>query len=475
MNIPGGSRREIEFRKKIVEGGIMTEQNILGRLSAYIAAAGGRPLPEAVSEKAKHHILDTLAAMVSGSRLKPGELAIDFIRQQGGTPEAQVIGTDFLTTAINAAMVNGFMAHADETDDSHAPSLTHPGCAIVPAALAVGERENQSGEAFLRAVVLGYDLSSRIARVMGKGSYRLQGHATHSIGPLFGAMAAAASLAALNSRQVSHALAYTGQQASGITSWPRDKEHVEKAFVFAGMGARNGVTSVLFVKHGFTGEDDIFSGSDNFLEIFCPARDELPQWIDNLGSHYEISVTNIKKFCVGSPIQAAADAMTDLVQEHRLTPEGVKKIDVHLPPMGSQVVNNRAMPDINCQYLVAVILLDGKLTFEAAHSYERMADPRVRAVQARVNLIGDSKFAELERKRPGQVRVQMEDGRVFEKLVPAVRGTADNPMSREEVEVKSLDLLEGILGKRSKGLVEKIWSLEKLKSLRELRSFLSVP
>jgi 2-methylcitrate dehydratase PrpD len=119
--------------------------------------------------------------------------------------------------------------------------------------------------------------------------------------------------------------------------------------------------------------------------------------------------------------------------------------------------------------------LDGKLTFEAAHSYERMADPRVRAVQARVNLIGDPKFAELERKRPGQVRVQMEDGRVFEKLVPAVRGTADNPMSREEVEVKSLDLLEGILGKRSKGLVEKIWSLEKLKSLRELRSFLSVP
>jgi len=138
-------------------------------------------------------------------------------------------------------------------------------------------------------------------------------------------------------------------------------------------------------------------------------------------------VTNIKKFCVGSPIQAAADAMTDLVQEHRLTRKG-EEDRRHLPPMGSQVVNNRAMPDINCQYLVAVILLDGKLTFEAAHSYERMADPRVRAVQARVNLIGDSKFAELERKRPGQVRVQMEDGRVFEKLVPAVRGTR-TPMS----------------------------------------------
>ncbi len=108
----------------------MAEQSIMSRLSAYIAAAGERQLPEAVSEKAKHHILDTMAAMVSGSRLKPGKLAIQFIHTQGGTPEAQIIGANFLTTAINAAMTNGYMAHADETDDSHAPSLTHPGCAI---------------------------------------------------------------------------------------------------------------------------------------------------------------------------------------------------------------------------------------------------------------------------------------------------------------------------------------------------------
>ena len=276
-------------------GGQTTPPDIMNRLAQYIMDAGEKSLPENVSEKGKHHILDTLAAMVSGSRLKTEKLAIKFARTQGGTPEAQVIGTDFLTTAINAAMVNGFMAHADETDDSHAPSMTHPGCAIVPAALAMGERENQSGEAFLRAVVLGYDISSRIARVMGKGTYRIRRPSTHSIGPLFGAMAAAASLGGLNPRQVSYALAYTGQQASGITSWLRDEEHVEKAFVFAGMGARNGVTSVLFVKHGFTGEDDIFSGSDNFLEIFCPARDELPQWIDSLGSHYEISVTQYTK------------------------------------------------------------------------------------------------------------------------------------------------------------------------------------
>jgi 2-methylcitrate dehydratase PrpD len=452
----------------------MSPPDIMSRLTQYIVDAGGKPLPEGVSEVAKHHILDTLSAMVSGSRLKAGVLATKFARAQGGTPEAQVIGADFLSTAINAAMANGFMAHADETDDSHAPSLTHPGCAIVPAAQAMAERENASGEAFLRAVVLGYDVSSRIGRVMGVGDARVYGHSTHAIGPLFGATAASACLAKLNLRQVRHALAYAGQQASGITSWARDEEHVEKAFVFAGMGARNGVTAATFVQHGFTGEDDIFSGDYNFLEVFCPGRDQLTRWIDNLGTHFDVTVTNIKKFSVGSPIQAAADAMTSLVQEHKLTSDQVKAVDVHLPPQGSQVVNNRTMPDVNCQYIMSVILLDGKLTFRATQSYERMSDPKVREVQARVNLIGDPRFADQERKRPGLVRIHLTDGRTLEKLVPAVRGTADNPMTRSEVEVKCLDLLQDVLGKdRATALIQTIWGIENVQSVRALRPLLS--
>jgi 2-methylcitrate dehydratase PrpD len=367
-------------------------------------------------------------------------------------------------------MVNGYMAHADETDDSHAPSRTHPGCAIVPAALAMAERQNASGEAFLRAVVLGYDVSALIAGVMPREG----GHSTHAIGPLFGGAAAAASLAKLNARQVCHALAYTGQQASGITSWTRDEAHIEKAFVFAGMGARNAVSSVLFVQSGLTGENDIFSGDGNFLEVFCPARDELPRWIDNLGSHYEVSVTNIKKFCVGSPIQAAADAMTTLVHDHDLTADKIARIDVHLPPFCAQIVNNRTMPDINCQYIIAVILLDGRLTFAAAHSYERMSDPQIRKVQSRIHLIGDPKFSEQERQRPGLVRIQLADGKTLEKLVLAVRGTADNPMTQDEVEEKALDLTQGILGKnRANSLITTIRELDKVKSVRELRPLLS--
>ncbi len=124
-------------------------------LSAYIAAAGQRPLPAEVVEKAKHHLLDTIAAMISGAKLLPGEMAHRFAATLGGAREASVMASRLRVSVINAALVNGMLAHADETDDSHAPSRNHPGCAVIPAALAMAEHRHASGEALLRAIGLG--------------------------------------------------------------------------------------------------------------------------------------------------------------------------------------------------------------------------------------------------------------------------------------------------------------------------------
>ena len=114
----------------------MPEANsdIMAGLVQYMSAARDKPLPPEVAQEAKHHILDTLAAMVSGSRLPPGKLAIGYGEHLGGKPDALVIGTELLTSVVNAAVVNGITAHADETDDSYEPALMHPGCAIIPAA-----------------------------------------------------------------------------------------------------------------------------------------------------------------------------------------------------------------------------------------------------------------------------------------------------------------------------------------------------
>ena len=132
--------------------------DLTGRVARYMAGARQQPLPADALLETKHRVLDTVAARVSGARLKPGEMAIRFARAQGGTPEASVLTTNIRTSAINAALVNAMFAHADETDDFEPVTKAHPGCATVPAALAVGERENASGQEFIRAVALGYDL-----------------------------------------------------------------------------------------------------------------------------------------------------------------------------------------------------------------------------------------------------------------------------------------------------------------------------
>ena len=135
--------------------------DVTGRLARYMVDARDRSLPPEVAREAKHRILDTLAAMVSGARLKPGAMAIQYVRGQGGVPEASVLTTDIRTSAVNAALANGMFGHADETDDFEPVTKAHPGCAVVPAALAMAEREDRSGMELLRAVTLGYDLCCR--------------------------------------------------------------------------------------------------------------------------------------------------------------------------------------------------------------------------------------------------------------------------------------------------------------------------
>src|SRR5712691_5573755 len=240
--------------------------DVTGRLARYMVEARDRSLPHAVARDGKHRILDTLGAMVSGARLKPGEMAIRFVRGQGGAPEASILTTDIMTSAVNAALVNGMFAHADETDDFERVTKAHPGCSVVPAALAIAEREGRSGMELLRAVTLGYDLCCRFLRALGADLVRETHRSAEGVGATYGSAAAAASLARLDEKGMRYALSYAAQQVSGLWSWVGDTEHVEKAFDFGGMGARNGVTAATMVQMGFTGVSDIFDGQHNVLQ-----------------------------------------------------------------------------------------------------------------------------------------------------------------------------------------------------------------
>jgi 2-methylcitrate dehydratase PrpD len=430
------------------------------RLSTYIANALAQPLPPPVTEKARQHILDTVAAMISGARLPPGRLAIDYVAKLGGARQASVVGTKLLTCPVHAALANGMLAHADETDDSHAPSRNHPGCAVVPAALAVAEAEHANGERFIRAVVLGYDVAARVNYALDADAFAATSRSTHSVGGTFGAGAAAGSLLGLDEKGARHLLSFCAQQASGVGCHVRDPDHVEKAFDFGGMPARNGVTAATMVAAGMTGVDDVFSGERNFLEAYAP-RPNPDCLSDALGQRFEILATNIKKWSVGSPAQSALDALTGLMTGERIGPDDVEAIEVHLPSRSARTVDNAAAPELNVQHLMAMLLIEGELSFESIHDRGKMQDTRIRALRAKIALVPSEELMHAMPRRQAIVSVKTRDGRNVSKRTVAVRGTAGNPMSQSEIEAKALDLIGGVLGtRRAKALVRVIASLE---------------
>jgi len=448
--------------------------DLTGELARYMVRAREQTLPANVELECKHHILDTLGAMVSGSRLKAGEMAIAYIKAQGGVPEASVICTKIRTSATNAALANAMCAHGDETDDVELMTHAHPGSSAVPAALAMAEREGRSGMEMLRAVVLGYDVCCRFLMAVGPDIVRSAHRSAEGLGSTFASVAAAASLAQLDETGMRYALRYAVQQVSGLWSWTQDTQHVEKAFDFAGMGTRNGLTAATMVQAGFTGVPNVFDCEHNVLEALSsqPRPSEL---VAGLGNRFFVAETSIKTFSVGYPIQSPLDAFLTLRRENSLRPENVERIVVRLPVDGAGIVDNSSMPDVNVQYIIAVALVDGAVSFEASHSYARMVDPQIRALKDRVQLVADPKLADPAAPRSGLVEVTLKDGRAVSHFTRFPPGTKENPLSTEGLNAKVRDLMTPVLGaERTANLIQRVNTLEDVRDVRDLRPLFTI-
>jgi 2-methylcitrate dehydratase PrpD len=438
-------------------------------LSTYVAGAVKKPLPPEVAARAKLHLVDTFAAMISGSRLLPGKVAIAHVKTLGGKPEAGVIGSRIVTSAANAALANGMSGHADETDDTHPPTLTHPGTSVVPAALAIGERNKLSGSAVLRAIVLGYDVCARLLLALRPMPFLRSGHHAGAFGQLFGAAAAAGALLRFDARRVRYLLSYAAEQASGLYTMFRDPEHIEKAYGMGGMPAENGTAAALMVAHGFTGVEDAFSGERNFFFAFAPEGDPT-ELARGLGRDYEILRAGIKRWPVGGPIQGPLQVLHDLLQQHHLKPDDVEKLIARLPDKELEIVNNRDMPDISLQHLLAVMLLDGNVTFASAHNFKRMKDPRVLALRQRIEAVGDPALTDIERRWRCVMEIRLKDGRTLSHQTMAAKGSYENPLTPEEESEKAVDLIAPVLGKaRAQALLTALWKFDQLKDVRALR------
>ena len=427
--------------------------DIDGQLARHISGALSRPLPSDVELRCRMHLLDTLVAIISGFRLPPGAKAFEFAQRLGGDEEATLIGRNRRVLVVHAAMANGMAAHADETDDSHLAGRFHPGCGIVPAALAVSERKGTGSERLLRAIALGYDIGARMTMALGVESARSIRISTHSHGALFGAFAAAGALLDLDRHEAEHGLSYAVQQASGLPYWNRDPDHVEKAFDFGGMGARDGVYAALMAASGFTAPPRPVTGERGYLDAFAVRRDERAL-VDGLGTDFEISRATLKKWCVGSPVQSVLDALERLISSTDVRAQDIDRIRISMPSDRFHIVDNRDMPSICVQHLAALFLLRGTMTYADAHDDALMTDPSVRALRARIEAVPSDELARARPERQAIVEIHLRSGEVWRHHARVVKGTPDDPMSAADVAAKASDILTPIMKRGAERLID---------------------
>jgi 2-methylcitrate dehydratase PrpD len=442
-------------------------------MAGYIADAGNLKLPDEVLWRAKQHFLDSVASVVGGSARPAGRAGSAWldVAFPGAGGSCSVLGTARKASALGAAMANGMSAHADETDDSHAPSLSHPGCSVAPAILAASEEVGATGASVLRAYVVGYDIGTRIGRAT-QSAFRdrsIGKWSSHSVVGTLCAAAASGVIYGFDPDEARFLLSYATQLTSGVTTWVRDQSHVQKAFVFAGMPAMHAILAASMVRTGCDGVDDPFSGAPNWLQAMSESPD-VSELTSELGSRFEVMQATIKKYAVGSPSQAAIEAVVQLLADQPVPAADVDAITVALPAESAVVVDNRAMPNVNVQYLVAGTLIDGGFSMRMSQDQERLADPQVSALMAKVALVPEEEFAH---QRAARVDVSLRDGTVVSRTVRDVRGTPKNPMSFEESRTKAEDLIGEVIGAdRARAACDLVSHLEDVGDIGELIALL---
>jgi 2-methylcitrate dehydratase PrpD len=444
-------------------------------LAAYIGDARSARMPDEHRDLARQHILDTLASIVACRDLEPAVLARKLAIAQSGSVSknaATILGTKEKAALVDAAFASAMTGHGAEINDFIPSAFVQPGPAIVSAALALAETRGGTGDALVRAVVVGYELAGRIPKALGNANLREAGIANHGVGPVFGTAAAAAVMLGISADRIGDLLTFCAQQASGSWQWLLDVEHVEKAFVFAGMGARNGLHAALMVEAGFRGVRDSFDNASGWLRAgaFAKGDANIAYLIEKLGERTELAETAFKRYPVGGPTQPAIHGLLQLLP--KMDRNNVQSIRIDMPGRW-QAFRDAAMPALNLRYTTSLILLDGKLDFVSAQSLERMAtDSKVKALMEKVTIAHDPK----QEAAPGQPRTESarviaieNGGQRHEIYVPYVVGFPSHPMTREDVESKALELMSPRLGTaRARQVVERVRDLERMPQAREL-------
>lgn len=429
---------------------------------AYRAA----PLAAEVLHHAKRAVIDWHAAWIPGAVVPPATLLEKALAEELDRGEAR-LALGRRATMRAAALINGTAAHTVEVDDIFREGIYHPGAPTISAALALAQGEGASGERFLRAVTVGYEISTRIGAAMGRAHYRYW-HNTGTIGA-FGAAAAAADLLQLDAKRFAHALATVATFAAGLQQAFR-MDSMSKP-LHAGHAAEAGLTAALAAREGVTGSLDVIEGEAGFGK----AMSDGPDWrqaLATLGRDFHVAQMTFKNHACCGHTFAAIDGALALQKRMRLAAREIERIRVGSYRAAKEVSGyenpqTEAEARFSLKYVVATALTHGSVRL-AAFGPARMNDAATRELMNRIEVAIDPELdAAFPRQRAARVEIVARDGRRESFLQPTRVGDPDAPLSDAQLEDKFLELAAPVLGEAAaRALLARLWRLEGEATLR---------
>lgn len=434
---------------------------ILDDVARWAVSIHDAPIADDVRHHTKRAIVDWFAAVVPGGNMAPAQILASALVAEAGDGRSVLVPDGRTAPLRTAALINATAAHSAEVDDIFRDGIYHPGAPTIAAALATAQDLGRSGEQLIRAVIVGYELSTRVSALVQPSHYRYW-HTTGTVGTL-GAAAAVATLLEVDAERFVHAIATSVTMAAGLQQAFRS-DAMSKP-LHAGHAAEAGALAALAAAHGFTGAPDVLEGASGF----GAAMSDAPDWeglFDDLGTVFNILATTFKNHTCCGHTFAAIDGALELRDAHDIAPDQIERIEVATYGVAIEVTGN-ATPrtsfeaQFSLPYTVAAAFTLGSVRL-AAFEERHLDDPALRALIERVHLSVDG---ELDASFPGQrgarVRVVLTDGSTHEADRPTRRGDPDLPLTDAQLTDKFVELVEPHLGEAATiRLRDELWGLE---------------
>lgn len=444
-------------------------------LAEFVVNLSYDEIPDSAIDMAKNVVIDTLGLGIVGAKEQSSQIVYDYVKRMGGRKESTVWAFGKKFPSANVALANGTIAHAHDFDDTHDKAILHPGVEVIPAAMAVAERENVSGRDLLTAVVAGYEVHCRMGLASKVGPQ--SGWILTPTCGTFAAAAAAAKILDLDVNGMVNAFGIAHCMASGNTQTIEDGAWTKRFQVGHSTGA--GVHAAFLAQKGFTGAEHALEGTFGFYKIYFREFDLTPLE-DQLGRSFEITKVSFKPYPCCRFIHSTADATFKLVEKNDIKAEEVEKIIVGVTQQALKIVceptevkkNPKVVVDgqFSIPYCVGCILVRRSLFLEE-FTNESIADQDVLAISNRVECIVDPDLEKTASREitPSTVEIRTKKGEIFRERVNVAKGHYENPMSAKELEDKFARCTSYFLRKRQiKRILDSLNKLEKVKSVRDL-------